>query len=137
MHVPQYVGPFGEQSGWRDIGWNLKPAEPIFAGKRFVLTDAKAISYGESVLGYIADEKLAQIVGSPTAGTNGNTNTFLTPTGYRFTFTGMRVTRHDGTRFHLTGVLPTVLVRPTLDGIRAGQDEALMKALNLADAEGG
>ena len=137
MHVPQYIGPFGEQAGWRDMGWNLKPAEPLFVGKRFVLTDAKAISYGESVMGYIADEKLAQIVGSPTAGTNGNTNTFLTPTGYRFTFTGMRVTRHDGTRFHLNGVQPTVPVKPTLEGIRAGQDEVLLKALNLADEEGG
>jgi C-terminal processing protease CtpA/Prc len=109
----------------------------LFAGKRFVLTDAKAISYGESVMGYMADEKLAQIVGAPTAGTNGNTNTFLTPTGYRFTFTGMRVTRHDGTRFHLTGVQPTTPIKPTLEGIRAGQDEVLLKALNLADAEGG
>jgi len=134
MHTPQYVGPFGEQSGWKDAGWNLTPAQTTFAGKRFVLTDGRAISYAESVLSYIADDKLAEIIGSPSAGANGSTNTFLTPTGFRFTFTGMRVTRHDGTRLHLVGVPPTVPIKRTLGGIRAGQDEALLRALNLADA---
>jgi Peptidase family S41 len=135
MHVPQYVGPFGEQAGFSSLGWNLKPEEPHFAGKVFFLTDRRAISYAESVLGYVADEKLGEIIGAPTAGTNGNTNVFVTPTGYRITFTGMRVTRHDGSPFHLIGVQPTIPVTPTVAGIRAGQDEVLQKALDLAQAQ--
>ena len=48
------------------------------------LTDGGAISYAESVMGYVADRKLG-IVGSPTAGTNGNVATFVTPGEVNFT----------------------------------------------------
>lgn len=135
MHVPQYIGPFGQQAGFASSGWNLKPEEPRFAGRAFFLTDGRAISYAESVLSYVADEKLGDIVGVPTAGTNGSTNIFFLPTGYRVTFTGMRVTRHDGSPFHLLGVQPTVPVIPAVESIRAGQDDVLQRALDLASQD--
>jgi hypothetical protein len=50
-------------------------------------------------------------------------------------FTGMRVTRHDGSPFHLAGVRPTVPVEPTLAGIRAGRDEVLERALATLGVE--
>jgi C-terminal processing protease CtpA/Prc len=46
----------------------------------------------------------------------------------------MRVTRHDGSPFHLAGVRPTVPVEPTVAGIRAGRDEVLERALEIAAA---
>jgi C-terminal processing protease CtpA/Prc len=53
------------------------------------------------------------------------------PSGASFRFTGMKVTRHDGTRSHLEGIRPTVPVEPTLAGVRAGKDEVLERALTL------
>jgi hypothetical protein len=44
-------------------------------------------------------------------------------------FTGMRVTRHDGSPFHLVGVVPRIPVEPTVEGIRAGRDDVLERAL--------
>jgi len=135
MHVARLVAPFAEPAGWQDFGWDIRPAEPRLAGRRVFMTDARAISYGESVMGYVADRKLATIVGRNTAGTNGNVASFLVPSGLRISFTGMRVTGHDGrSPFHLVGVKPDVLVAPTIAGLRRGRDEVLERALAVIDA---
>jgi C-terminal processing protease CtpA/Prc len=72
---------------------------------------------------------LGAIVGSPTAGTNGNIAEISTPTGCRVAFTGMRVTKSDGARLHLVGVQPTLPASRTIAGVLAGRDEVLEKAL--------
>ena len=132
MHVAKIVGPFGRIAGWQNIGWNLTPATPRLAGKIVFLTDGRAISYAESVMGYISGRHLATIVGSPTAGTNGNIAAFQVPGDFTIVITGMRVTGHDGVAVHhLVGVMPDVPVSPTLAGIRAGRDEVLERALSL------
>jgi hypothetical protein len=133
MHVAKIVGPFYETAGWEDIGWDVKPAGPRIAGKVVFLTDGSAISYAESVMGYVGDRKLGTIVGAATAGTNGNIASFATPGGFSVGFTGMRVTRHDGrSPHHLVGVKPDVAVAPTLEGVRAGRDEVLERGLEVA-----
>ena len=50
---------------------------------------------------------------------------------YRVIWTGMRVTKHDGTPHHGVGIHPTVPVERTRDGIAAGQDEVLEQAIDL------
>jgi C-terminal processing protease CtpA/Prc len=44
-------------------------------------------------------------------------------------FTGMRVVKSDGSRFHLIGIQPTIPVTPTIAGLAAGRDEVLEAAL--------
>jgi C-terminal processing protease CtpA/Prc len=73
--------------------------------------------------------KLGAIVGSATAGTNGNVAEVTTPTGCRTRFTGVHVTKPDGARFHLIGIQPTIPASRTLAGVAAGRDEVLEKAL--------
>lgn len=51
------------------------------------------------------------------------------PAGYSFVFTGMKVLKHDGSRHHLVGILPTIPVHRTLAGITAGRDELLDAAV--------
>jgi C-terminal processing protease CtpA/Prc len=132
MHVAKVVGPFGQNAGWQSAGWNLTPQTPRLTGHVVFLTDERAISYAESVMGYVADRQLGTIVGGTTAGTNGNVATFPVPGGFTVAFTGMRVTRHDGqTPFHLIGVRPDIPVVPTLGGLRDGRDEVLERALTV------
>ena len=115
MHVAKLIGPFGRSAGWQSFGWDLKPASPRVAGKIVFLTDGRAISYAESVMGYVADRRLGTIVGSTTAGTNGNVASFVVPSGFRVGFTGMRVTGHDGQRpLHLVGIKPDIPIAPTI-----------------------
>ena len=132
MHVAEIVGPFFDVAGWQSFGWDMRPASPRIKGRVVFLTDGAAISYAESVMGYVADREMGTIVGGTTAGTNGNVASFTTPSGFMVRFTGMRVTRHDGhSPHHLVGVEPDVAVAPTLAGIRAGRDEVLERGLSL------
>lgn len=132
MHVARIVEPFGEVADWQHFTWHLRPATPHVAGRRVFLTDGRAISYAESVMGYVRDYKLGTIIGGTTAGANGNVAMFTVPGGFSITFTGMRVTRHDGrTPFHTDGVSPDIRMEPTLAGIRAGRDELLDRALSV------
>jgi C-terminal processing protease CtpA/Prc len=50
------------------------------------------------------------------------------PSGAAFSFTGLKVTRHDGRRFHGEGVRPTVPVSRTIAGVKADRDEVLEHA---------
>jgi hypothetical protein len=132
MHIAEIVGPFGQTAGWQSAGWNLQPRAPHFGGKIVFMTDGRAISYAESVMGYVKDRKLGTIVGSATAGANGNVVRFQVPGGFSITFTGMRVTGHDGhTPHHLRGVQPDVPAGLTTEGLRQGRDEVLERALDV------
>ena len=75
--------------------------------------------------------KLGEIVGEPTAGTNGNVNSVMLPGNYYIAFTGMKVLKHDGSQHHGVGIHPTVPVSPTRAGIAAGRDEMLERAVEV------
>jgi C-terminal processing protease CtpA/Prc len=102
---------------------------PRFRGKIAFITDGRAISYAESVMGIVEHYKLGEIVGEPTAGTNGNINPFALPGGYTVVFTGMKVVKHDGSTHHGVGIQPTILVHQTIAGVTAHRDEMLERAL--------
>jgi hypothetical protein len=114
---------------WEERGWSLPVREPHIGGRVAFLTGPAAISYTESLMSFVEHYHLGEIVGSATAGTNGNIAEVAEPTGCRTRFTGMRVTKHDGTRHHLVGILPTIPSSRTISGIVAGRDEILERAL--------
>jgi C-terminal processing protease CtpA/Prc len=119
----------GEMSFIMTGRWELAPAAPLVTARRAVMTDARAISYAESTLGIVENYKLAEIVGSTTAGTNGNINPFSLPGGYQVVWTGMKVLKHDGSRHHGVGIRPTIPIEPTRAGLASGRDEVLERAL--------
>jgi len=114
---------------WNASRWPMAPKTPYIAAKRAFVTDGRAISYAETIMGIVEAYHLGEIVGEPTAGTNGNSNAVALPAGYGFAFTGMKVLKHDGSPHHLVGILPTIPVHRTLAGIRAGRDELLDAAV--------
>lgn len=136
---PQIIYPDRENVvGYDTTGrWTLPPATPAFSGEVAFLTDARALSYAESIMGIVEHYALGEIVGRPTAGVNGNANPFTLPGGYRVTWTGMRVVKHDGTQHHLVGIEPAVPVERTIAGVREGRDEDLEQALNVIRASEG
>lgn len=133
MHIPRYTGPFGEHAGYQDLGWDITPQAPHFGSRAIFLADGGTVSQAEAIMGYVQDDKLGTIVGSTTRGVDGDITSFRVPTGFGMVFTGMKVTHHDGTtRYQALGTPPDVHVEPTLSGIRAGRDEVLQRALDLA-----
>ena len=132
MQIPQIVYPDRERIwGWAKFSWHVKPAQPHIKGKVVFLTSSDAVSYAESFMGLIEGYKLGEIVGQPTAGTNGNINPFSLPGGYSFMWTGMKVLKHDGSQHHLIGVQPTVPLERTLKALRESRDEYIEKAVEL------
>jgi C-terminal processing protease CtpA/Prc len=96
------------------------------------LTDERALSAAETFMGIVEAHKLGPIVGSPTAGTNGNVDPFVLPGGVLVSWTGMKVLKHDGSRHHGVGILPTVPASRTLAGVSARRDEVLEKGIAVA-----
>ncbi len=131
-NVPLALYPDRENLEWDTSGrWHISPQEPRIQGKIVFMTDVRAISYGESVMGIIEGYELAEIVGRPTAGANGNVNVLHLPGGFLSAWTGMKVLKHDGSQHHLIGILPTVPVELTIEGVRDGRDEDLEKAMEI------
>jgi hypothetical protein len=131
-HIPLVTRPDREKIVFKRLpGWMLFPIKPRLTAKMALVTDGRAISYAESCLGIIENYKLGAIVGGPTAGTNGNVNPISLPGGYRVNWTGMRVLKHDGSRHHGVGIMPTVPVSRTIAGVAAGRDELLEKAIEV------
>lgn len=116
-------------SPYHESGWDVPPEKPYFTARRAFLTDGRAISYAETVMGIVENFKLGAIVGEPTAGTNGNVNPFRLPGGYTVTWTGMKVLKHDGSQHHGIGILPTVPASRTRKGVAEGKDEILLRGL--------
>ena len=130
-HVPVVTKPDRVQMEYSFSNWSVTALKPRLKAKVAFITDGSAISYAETYLGIIEHYGLAEIVGEPTAGTNGNVNLFKLPGSYQIAWTGMRVLKHDGSQHHGVGIRPTVPVSRTIHGIRAGRDELLDKALKI------
>lgn len=134
LKVPRIIYPDNENvSGYEDFNWSLKAKSPYLGDKKNIfITDARAISYAESYLGYVKAYKLGLILGETTAGTNGNVNPFNLLGGINIRWTGMKVINHDGSQFHGVGIVPDIPTRRTIKGIREGKDELLDRALEIA-----
>jgi len=108
--------------------------EPHLAPKLFILVDGKAISAAESFLQIVRNGKLGILVGEPSAGTNGNVNSFSVAGGFTVEFTGMRAVMSDGRVVQGNGFQPDILIHQTPEGIRANRDEILDAAVHAATA---
>lgn len=135
--VPQIVRPDREGWTWWDGGWPLKPKAPRFAGKVAFINNPGVVSYGETCMAIIDHYRLATLVGEPTAGCNGNANFLPMPGGGTLMWTGMRVTRHDGSQLYLRGYEPEHPVTRTIEAIKAGRDEMVERAIAAIQAATG
>ncbi len=136
-NVPRTIYPDRENLvGYDTLGrWRLTPLQPRIKGKIVFLTNARAISYAESILGIVEAYKLGEIVGEPTAGTNGDVNTLSLPGGFLIYWTGMKVLKNDGSQHHGIGIKPTVPVHRTIKGVSEGRDEFMEKAIELVNSK--
>jgi len=134
MQIPQNIYPDREKLNYQNTNWLLPSKKPYLGDKQIIfITKGTAISYAESYIGFIRGYKLATIIGQPTAGTNGNINRFKLSEGFSIRWTGMKVLKHDGTQLHGIGFLPDIYVNSTIEGLKAGKDELLEKAIELTE----
>jgi hypothetical protein len=133
MLVPQITLP--DRTGWiyYESTWPVAAKQPRFKGQIVFIDDPSVVSYGETCMAIIADYQLAKLVGSPTAGTNGNVNYIPLPGGFRVMWTGMDVRKHDHSPFYTIGFLPEFPVTRTIQAVKEGRDEYLQKAIEVIE----
>lgn len=133
LYEPQYIYPDHKQIVYHHIDWKLKPIAPHISTRIYCLVDATTQSAAESCSGYFKDFKLATVIGRPTAGANGGVAEFRLAPLYNTCYSGQLVTNHDGSKEHVIGIIPDIIVNPTIKGITEGRDEILDCA--VAEAE--
>lgn len=106
---------------------SLAPAmsTPHFRGKIVILVDEMSQSQAEYTTMAFRTAPNAVVVGSTTAGADGNVSQIVLPGGLRTAISGIGVFYPDKTPTQRVGIIPDVEVRPTIAGIRAGRDEVL------------
>lgn len=132
LRMPVYTQPDQRSVTYEDGSWDVPSAPPRFPGRFVFMTDERATSLGESVMGAVEVNRLGDIVGAHTSGTNGNYNSTTLITGHVLQWTGLEVTQRDGSQRFGVGVQPTIPAHRTIAGVRAGRDEVLEVAIAAA-----
>lgn len=109
---------------WRST-ISLQPAEPRYTGKIVILIDEVSQSQSEYTTMAFRAASTATVVGSTTAGADGNVSPVPLPGGLRSMISGIGVFYPDKKPTQRIGIIPDVEAKPTIQGIRAGRDEVL------------
>jgi C-terminal processing protease CtpA/Prc len=108
---------------------SLSPEKPQYAGKIVILVDESSMSQAEYTSMAFRAADGAMVIGSATSGADGNVSPFVLPGGLQTMISGIGVFYPDKTPTQRIGIKPSIEVRPTIAGIRAGRDEVLEEAL--------
>jgi len=73
----------------------------------------------------------ATVVGSTTAGADGNVSQFSLPGGINTMISGIGVYYPDGKETQRIGMIPDIVIKPTIKGIKQDRDELIEKAIEL------
>ena len=75
------------------------------------------------------------VIGSQTAGADGNISEIVLPGGLKTYISGTGIYYPDGMETQRIGIVPDIEVKPTIKGIREGRDELLEKAIEIIKQE--
>jgi C-terminal processing protease CtpA/Prc len=114
---------------WTDPALALTPLPPAYVRKVVVLVDETSMSQAEYTALAFRASPSAIIVGSTTAGADGNVSTVPLPGGLQSLISGIGVFYPDRRPTQRIGIVPDVEAHPTIAGIREGRDEVLEAAI--------
>jgi hypothetical protein len=119
----------------------LTPKRPRVTAKLAILVDETTQSNAEYTAMAFRTAPEAIVVGSTTAGADGNVSDIPLPGGIESSFSGIGVFTPDGRPTQRVGIARDIDVLPTIAGVRAGRDEVLEAAVRallgreMTDAE--
>jgi C-terminal processing protease CtpA/Prc len=106
-----------------------------YTGKVILLCNETSQSHAEFTLMALQTAPNVTTIGSQTAGADGNVSLLTFPGNYQTYMSGIGVYYPDGRETQRIGIVPDIEVKPTIEGIRAGKDEVLERALEILRAE--
>ncbi len=107
----------------------LKQEQPNYNGKLVILVDEITQSAAEFTAMALQAVPGASVVGSTTAGADGNASAIVLPGGLRTNITGIGIFYPDLRPTQRVGIVADVPASPTVLGFRAGRDEVLEAGL--------
>ncbi|MCP4150604.1 MAG: hypothetical protein GY757_22850, partial [bacterium] len=120
--------------GWtRIINCSNSTNDDYYKGKVIILEDESTLSRAEFTVMALQTAPNSTIIGSQTAGADGNVSSFYLPGSIKTMFTGIGVFYPDGSPTQRIGIVPDIVARPTVAGIRAGRDEVLERAIEFIE----
>lgn len=105
-----------------------------YKGKVVILVNEVSQSSSEFHAMAYRQHPRAVVIGSTTAGADGNVSAFDLPGGISTMISGVGIYYPDGTETQCIGIVPDIEVRPTVEGIKNGRDELMEKAIEIIDA---
>lgn len=99
-----------------------------YKGNVIVLVDESTQSQAETTTMMLKQHPKAKIIGSNTSGANGDVIMF-TMANLDTRFTGLGAYYPDGRETQRIGIIPDILVKPSVEGLKNEKDEVLEKAL--------
>jgi C-terminal processing protease CtpA/Prc len=104
---------------------SLQPDTPRYEGKIAILVDETSQSQAEYTTMAFRSAPNAVVVGSTTAGADGNVSPIPLPGGLRAMISGIGVFYADKKPTQRIGIVADIEAKPTLHGIRSRRDEVL------------
>lgn len=118
--------------GTISIGDDLSiPASNEYKGKVVVIVDERTQSQAEYTTMAFQSSPNVTVIGSTTAGADGNVSPITLPGGISTMISGIGVLYPDGTETQRKGVRIDQEIKPTITGIKEGKDELLEKAIAI------
>lgn len=107
----------------------VSPIKPHYEGKVVILVDETSMSSAEYTAMALRVSDKAIVMGSTTAGADGNISRISLPGGLQTSISGIGVYYPDREPTQRVGIVPDVVVTPTIEGISQGNDEVLEAAI--------
>lgn len=104
-----------------------------YKGKIIILVNEISISSAEFHAMAYKVHPNSIIIGSTTAGADGNVSLITLPGNVVTGFTGIGIYYPDGAETQRIGIVPDIEIKPTIKGIREGRDELIEKAIEIID----
>ena len=102
-----------------------------YKGKLVILVNERSQSQAEYTAMAFRAVQNSTIIGSTTAGADGNVSEILLPGGLRTMISGIGIYYPDGTKTQRVGIIPDITIKPTVKGIKERKDEVLEKAIEV------
>jgi carboxyl-terminal processing protease len=128
---PDYRRPGSFQSLTTLRAGPASPRQDYYRGKVLILVDEQTQSRAEFTVMALRTAPDAIVVGSQTSGADGNVSQIDLPGGIRTFYSGLGVFYPDGTPTQRIGIVPDIVVTPTISGIQNAVDEVLQRAVAL------
>ncbi len=110
---------------------SLTPQQPLYSGKVVILVDEVTQSSAEYHAMAFQSVPGALVIGSTTAGADGNVSRVPLPGGLHSFISGIGIFYPDKRPTQRIGIVPDIEVKPTIEGIRAGRDELIERAVQV------